>query len=173
MTKSRRGRRILAIDPTSRGFGYSVVEAGTLVDWGVRNVTGNRHDECLRLIAALLEQYHVDVLAVEDHTARGSRRTPRVQALLVAAAELGAGRRVKVVRVSPTRRRAAFQPSKATTKYAIAQALAHQFPELAHRLPPARKPWMSEDYRMGIFDAVALAVAAGGWHVPDTKERAA
>jgi hypothetical protein len=35
-----------------------------------------------------------------------------------------------------------------------------RFPEeLGHRLPPKRKPWMSEDYRMGIFDAVALAFA--------------
>ncbi len=27
------------------------------------------------------------------------------------------------------------------------------------RLPRFRKPWMSEDYRMSIFDAVALAIA--------------
>jgi len=26
------------------------------------------------------------------------------------------------------------------------------------RLPRLRKPWMSEDYRMSIFDAVALAL---------------
>jgi hypothetical protein len=34
-----------------------------------------------------------------------------------------------------------------------------QFPdELSTRLPPKRKPWKSEDSRMDIFDAVALAV---------------
>jgi hypothetical protein len=31
-------------------------------------------------------------------------------------------------------------------------------PELAPRLSRFRKPWMSEDYRMSIFDAVALAL---------------
>jgi hypothetical protein len=31
--------------------------------------------------------------------------------------------------------------------------------ELAPRLPRFRKPWMSEDYRMSIFDAVSWAVA--------------
>jgi len=37
--------------------------------------------------------------------------------------------------------------------------LAKQFPdELASRLPPKRKTWESEDSRMDIFDAVALAV---------------
>ena len=46
------------------------------------------------------------------------------------------------------------------TKFAVAQALATQFPvELAARLPPKRRAWMSEDPRMDIFDAVSLAVA--------------
>jgi len=48
--------------------------------------------------------------------------------------------------------------SDATTKQEIAIAIAERFPELAPRLPRFRKPWMSEDYRMSIFDAVALAL---------------
>ena len=43
-------------------------------------------------------------------------------------------------------------------KQEIAIAIAERFPELAPRLPRSRKPWMSEDYRMSIFDAVALAL---------------
>ena len=34
--------------------------------------------------------------------------------------------------------------------------MANHFPELAPRLPRFRKPWMSEDYRMSIFDAIAF-----------------
>jgi len=42
----------------------------------------------------------------------------------------------------------------------VAQTLAAQFPvELGKRLPPKRRPWMSEDPRMDIFDAVALAAS--------------
>jgi hypothetical protein len=52
-----------------------------------------------------------------------------------------------------------FSESGASTKYEIAVAIAQRFPELAPRLPRFRKPWMSEDYRMSIFDAVALAIA--------------
>ena len=48
--------------------------------------------------------------------------------------------------------------SDATMKQEIAIAIAEHFPELAPRLPRSRKPWMSEDYRMSIFDAVALAL---------------
>jgi len=46
-----------------------------------------------------------------------------------------------------------------SNKYEVASALAQQFPALASRLPPRRKCWQSEDYRMGIFDAAAVGVA--------------
>ncbi len=37
--------------------------------------------------------------------------------------------------------------------------VAERFPELARYLPPERKPWMSEDLKMAIFDAAAFALA--------------
>jgi len=51
-----------------------------------------------------------------------------------------------------------FAVFRANTKHEIAHAVAQQLPELAPRLPRFRKPWMSEDYRMAIFDAAALAL---------------
>jgi hypothetical protein len=45
----------------------------------------------------------------------------------------------------------------ATTKQKIAEMIAKQIPALNLYVPPERKPWMSEDPRMGIFDAAALA----------------
>ena len=56
----------------------------------------------------------------------------------------------------------AFSESGASNKYEIAVAIANRFPELAPRLPRFRKPWMSEDYRMSIFDAVGFAVSFFG-----------
>ena len=45
------------------------------------------------------------------------------------------------------------------TKHTIARILAVRFPEeLGHRLPPKRKPYRSEDYRMDIFYSLALAL---------------
>ena len=44
------------------------------------------------------------------------------------------------------------------TKHGIAQTIAKHIPALSLYLPPARKPWMSEDARMGLFDAAALAL---------------
>lgn len=39
------------------------------------------------------------------------------------------------------------------------QTVAEQFPELLSILPPRRRPWQSEDYRMTIFDAAAVGIA--------------
>jgi hypothetical protein len=48
------------------------------------------------------------------------------------------------------------------TKHALAEVIAERFPEeLGLHLPPKRRPWMNEDSRMGIFDAVALALMVG------------
>jgi hypothetical protein len=45
------------------------------------------------------------------------------------------------------------------TKHMLAEIMAKRFPEqLGPQLPPKRKLWMSEDSRMSIFDAVALAM---------------
>jgi hypothetical protein len=53
----------------------------------------------------------------------------------------------------------AFAAEQARTKYQIALATVQRFPELAVRLPPVRKPWMSEPAQMGVFDVVAFALA--------------
>src|SRR5262249_39424985 len=46
----------------------------------------------------------------------------------------------------------------AKSKDGIARVIVGLLPEFAQHLPPRRKLWMSEDYRMGLFDAVALAI---------------
>jgi hypothetical protein len=50
-----------------------------------------------------------------------------------------------------------FEEFGATTKQEIAQTIAKHIPALNLYVPPARKPWMSQDARMGLFDAAALA----------------
>jgi hypothetical protein len=65
---------------------------------------------------------------------------------------------VKVRRSSRAWIKRAFAKSGASTKQQIAVAIANRFPELAPRLPRFKKAWMSEDYRISIFDAVGLAL---------------
>jgi hypothetical protein len=44
------------------------------------------------------------------------------------------------------------------TKHQRAQAVIERFPVFAQKLPPKRKPWESEHYRMSMFSAAALAM---------------
>jgi hypothetical protein len=48
------------------------------------------------------------------------------------------------------------------TRHLLAEIISERFPEeLGFLLPPKRRDWMSEDARMDIFDAVALALMVG------------
>jgi len=67
-------------------------------------------------------------------------------------------RRIPVIFISQADLNKAFVGSEAT-KYEMASALAKWFPVLASRLPPKRKCWHGEDYRVDIFDAAAAGVA--------------
>lgn len=156
---ANRDIRILAIDPSTRGFGFAVLE-GTdrLIDWGVKETKTDKSRRSLKIITALMEQYEPTVVVVEDYAGKGSRRCDRVVKLISEISKLSSKRKIRVRSVSRDQVKKAFSESGAVNKYDIAKVIAKGFPELAPRLPRFRKPWMSEDYRMSIFDAVAFGI---------------
>jgi len=161
--------RVLAIDPSTRGLGFAILEGpNRLIDWGVKETKTDKKNRSLKFIADLIEQYQPSVIVVEDYTRKGSRRCGRVSELINDISKLAVKRKVKVRKVSRLKVKQAFSESGASNKYEIAIAIARRFPELSPRLPRFRKPWMSEDYRMSIFDAVALA---GAFFQPTTVFR--
>ncbi len=159
MTTCRRLTRVLAIDPTNRGCGFAVFEGPTrLIDWGIKRVGGrNVNAGCIAAVVRLLRWYEPECLVIEDCAVRGARRRDRVRRLTDDLVDLARRFHVRAVRVPWTRVRRACGSSPIATKEQIAARLAEQFPELARHLPAHRKPWMSEDVRMSIFDAAALA----------------
>lgn len=149
--------RVLAIDPTSSGFGFAVLEGPeSLIDWGGR--TAATSESALRKVTDMVRQYRVDVLVVEDCTDPRSRRGRRVRHLIeamdLAANEIG----IACARVRITAVHRLFGGDVRTNKDEIARVIAEHFGELAPRLPPKRKVWMTEPSRMGIFDAVAFGL---------------
>ena len=164
--------RVLAIDPSTRGFGFAVLEGpNRLIDWGVKETKTDKNRRSLELIAELIEIYEPKVLVVEDYVGKGSRRCRRVGDLIDEIAKLALKRKVKVTCFSRGEVKQAFTESGARMKYEIAIAIAKGFPELAPRLPRFRKPWMSEDYRMSIFDAVSFGLTF--FHVDSKRKLAA
>src|SRR5215467_2993393 len=89
--------RVLAVDPSTRGFGFAVLEGpDRLIDWGVKETKTDKQSRSLKLIAHLIEQYQPTVVVVEDYTAKGSRRCGRVRALIDDISKLAVKNNVKV-----------------------------------------------------------------------------
>ena len=151
-------KRVLAIDPFSRGVGFAVLEGPEcLIDWGLRTTGRADNAKAARVIDKLIDRFRPDVLALEDWDSAGSRRCGRVAKLLdrIAAAE---GKHVLVRLITRHQVCAIGLLPQTSTKRGRACFLAECFPELQPFLPPFRKPWMPEDDRMAIFDAVSFAV---------------
>ena len=159
MSEAPKEVRVLAIDPTTRGFAFAVMEGPQrLVDWGVKTVRPMSQLRCLAAVAAEIKFSRPSAIVLEDPRKRRSRRSPRVRRFIGAIRVVAAKAHVRTRLVSRREIQTAFGPSGSLTKYQICAAVAVRLPELAGRLPRPRKPWMSEDYRMNIFDAVALAL---------------
>jgi len=155
------GRRnfIFAIHLQTRGFAYVFFdESRTPIDWGVYDARGaDKNARSLIRINSLLELHTPDVLVLQDMSERGTRRARRIRELNRRAAELADQRGVHVKTYSRAQVLEYFAELGAVTKHKIAEAIAKHIPALSLYVPPARKPWMNENARMGIFDAAALA----------------
>src|ERR1700674_416749 len=156
---SRRPNFIFAIHLQTRGFAYVLFEESRIpIDWGVYDARGaDKNARSLIRINSLLELHTPDVLVLQDMSEQGTRRARRIRELNRRAAELADQRGVRVKRYSRAQVMEYFAELGAVTKHKIAEAIAKHIPALNLYVPPARKPWMSENARMGIFDAAALA----------------
>lgn len=151
--------RVLAVSPSTYGVGFAVMEEpNLLIDWGVKTSRSDKSVRCVSVVGNLIDYYKPDVFIVEDWKAKGFRRRSRIQALIEELSMLAASKRIKVQSISRAAVRKTFSPTGALNKQQIATIIGGKFPELASYIPPVRKPWMSEDYRMGIFDSVALGL---------------
>src|SRR5207245_2482978 len=136
--------RVLAIDPSTRGFGFAVLEGpNRLIDWGVKETKKNKNARSLKLIEDLIDRYQPSVIVVEDYAGKGSRRCRRVRELIEDISKLAAKRKIRVTSFSRAKVKQVSSESGAQTKHEIAVDIAKRFPELAPRLPRFRKPWMS------------------------------
>src|SRR5215813_10843103 len=97
----RNDKRALAIDPSTRGFGFAILEGpNRLIDWGVKETKIDKKRGSLKFIEELIERYQPSVLVVEDYAGKGSRRCGRVRELINDISKLAANRKVKVRSVS-------------------------------------------------------------------------
>lgn len=152
--------RTLAIAPSARGFGFAILDGEhKLVDWAVKTAKGDKNANALAKAIDLMEHYKPTLVVLEDATAGGVRRHPRIQALTheIEAAAKFRGIRTKLF--SREEVRAVYFGSGKGTKHALAELLVKWFPdELAGRVPRKRRAWTGEPYSIHMFDAIALVL---------------
>jgi hypothetical protein len=167
MMSGERHDLVLTIHLQSRGFAFVLFDGWLdLVDWGVYDARGaDKNARCLDRIDSLLALHTPDVLILQDMSESGTRRARRIRDLNRDAAELADQCGMTVHMYSRAQVVEHFEELGATTKHGIAETIARRIPALHLYVPPARRPWMSEDARMGIFDATALA-----WRYFDTSD---
>jgi Holliday junction resolvasome RuvABC endonuclease subunit len=153
--------RILAIALSTWGFGFVVMDGkNAIIECGGRVATGEgKNAQCVAKVEKLLNFYHPEVLVLQNVEATGSHRAPRIKTLNRQIKAVAKKRKIQVKLISGKQLLNSLLGNPTGTKYEMAEMLVAQFPDdLASRLPPKRKLWKSQDARMDISDAVALAV---------------
>jgi hypothetical protein len=158
--KQEQYHAVLSVHPTARGMGWVIATSPlTLIDWGVIRANNDTNATCLRRIAKLIETFSPAVIVIK-HAAGSSRtRVKRIQRLITAIVQLARTRSIEIQLFAEKQVRAHFERFGAKTREDVAMFLATNIDALSSRLPPKRKPWMSEDARLGLFDAAAVMVA--------------
>jgi hypothetical protein len=144
--------RILALNVHPHSFGFVVLEGRTRpLDWGAKRVSALRIPLGPK-VAKLMIEYAPQVIVFRQSNTKESSRSVDEIIKHVRIHKV----RIKMLSTEAVKR--AF-PGRNDNKDRIASAIAEQFPELFSILPPKRRPWQSEDYRMTIFDAAAAGIA--------------
>jgi hypothetical protein len=133
-------KRLLAIDPNHRGFGYVILEGPErLIDWGTRQVRGHKNRASLGAAEELISHYRPQILVVEDVGARHCRRCRRVRELVEALDHYGRERGLTVRKIAQTTVKRTFRPPGVRNKNQMARFITAPFPELARYVLPERK----------------------------------
>jgi hypothetical protein len=116
------------------------------MDWRLSIDASRSEAACFAKVDDWLSYYQPDVLILEDIEA--SRKGPNALTLHAAIKRAALENEVRVVEVSR---------EKAANKYAEADALAAEFPQIAAWLPNKRRTWEVEPRNIILFEALALA----------------
>ena len=165
-------KTILGIDPGTKEMGLVVLRGHELKYFGVRTLRNGKrpHDvigQARRIVLATIEKHEPDVVAIEEPLNLPTKRSHLLNVisdeLHERATELG----LEVAALSPEAIRQRVTRNPRATKIEVAEQLVRSgFDQLRQLIPrrPAR-PALGlrprDKYWLHMFDALALAVAAG------------
>lgn len=150
--------RILSLEVRYRRFGFVVLEGkpARLLDLGVRTFASA--PGVLQRLQPLMSIFEPCVIVVRPSNHQNRLHRRGVQSIHRVIRREAARRSIPVEPVTVHEIRCAFGDS-GKTKENIAAAVAKIFPDMHWKVPPKRKPWISEGHNMAVFDATATALA--------------
>jgi hypothetical protein len=160
MNAPRKYALTMSLYVNSRRFAFVLFE-GTLspYDWGMIEVRGAKNQQrVMDKVTSLLRRYVPDVLIMQDMGPEGTRRANRLALLNSALGSVVQELGIPIFTYSRADVYSEFRSMGFANKQMLAVLIAKHVPAFERHVPPPRKPWMSEDARMGLFDAAALAL---------------
>ena len=152
----RRGKRVLAIFPNWRGFGFAMFNGSArLLRYGVKDIRTDQNGNSVREVEELINEYDPQVLILRECELR---QCARIRRLTKSLTLLGKKNDLEVHAYSRAEIWQCFSKHGHVTKQCVASVIAEQFPQLKRMLPTLEKKywWDNERHHMGLFDAVAL-----------------
>jgi len=159
MNQSRSLGLVLAVHPTTNGFGWVLFEGpDSPVVWGIASAKDKRNATSMRRFEPLLNQYDPSVLVLEEFESGKARRGSRIQELLQTMSGFATNRDIEVAIYSREAVGLNIAGNASAKRHAVAKAVVECFPIFRPRIPRKRELWQSEDARQCLFDAAALAM---------------
>src|SRR4029077_4675410 len=135
----------------SRSFAFARLKGQRqLFDFGVRSFRKGSNAVQVpprEKLAALLDEFNPSLVIHNDSASRKSKWKLKICDALLQESQK---RHIPVRHITRSMVKKAFE-GHSENKYEIATVLAQRYPALESKLPPKRKCWQSENYRMSIF----------------------
>lgn len=148
---------IMGIFPHTKGYGYCLFrQDGTLLDFGSTVIRPVNNEKCLEHISSYLQSAKPHIIILRDDAEKGFKGSERIRTLLADIKRIAQDEGILVATYGRNDIRATFSIFGAKNKYEVALKLCVDLPVLQMKLPKERRLGYAEDYRMSMFDAVAL-----------------
>jgi hypothetical protein len=146
---------ILALYPNAIGIGFACLQIPDhLFEFGITTAKPISNRTLLKKAEKFMDYYKPHIVILKEIRTAKMRNHKLIDAIETLSGE----KSLKVFKYTKEQIKDVFEVFGATTQYEIVQKLVTMFPDLAHRTPKPKKWYEKEDYNMGIFNAVSLAI---------------
>jgi hypothetical protein len=154
-----RSGSVLAVHPTSSGFGWALFdEAGVLMEWGIASAKEGRKLRLLSRFKHLLARHEPASLVFEAHEGT-HHRADRIRKLYRAFLRVASNAGMTTRGYDREGVAVALNIPLHASRYEVARRIAERLAELSHRMPRKQAFGASEDPRQSLFTAAALGLA--------------